>query len=352
MVVDKKRSLQSLNHLPELRQDLISGDWILLAKGRRLRPHELQYTRITKAPPKSSCPFEDPQKSTNGPPLLWFGNPSRGASAKGAAFKDWFLQIVRNKYPAVSYHMKKCPLLLRDGIYTKMSGMGFHEVIITRPHARSFSHLSIKEAELVVRAYQERILTLLKEKCLKYILIFQNHGVEAGASVFHPHSQLLALPIIPPDVGRSLDGARRFYHRHRKCVHCLMINQELKQKTRVVYKNKSFVVLAPYTSRTSFELRIFPLRHQARFETISAADRVFCADALIAALRKLYKGLKNPPYNFFIHTAPVERRHFEHYHWHIEILPKTSKLAGVELGTGIEIIAISPEEAAAYLRKQ
>lgn len=351
MVVDKKKNLQSLDHSPELRQDFVSGDWILLAKARRLRPHQLQRIHALAIAPKSNCPFEDPQKSTNGQPLLWFGTPSQKGKSKNSLFKDWFVQIVKNKYPALTHHLKKCPLLLRDGIYTKMSGMGFHEVIITRPHARSLSHFSVKEAELVVRAYQKRMSDLFKEKCLKYILVFQNHGEEAGASVFHPHSQLMALPIVPPDVGRSLDGAWKFYHRHGKCAHCLIVSQELKQKVRVVYRNNSFVVLAPYASHTSFELRIFPLQHQARFETISARDRMFCADALTTALRKLYKGLKNPPYNFFIHTAPRDPKHFKYYHWHIEILPKMSKLAGVELGTGIEIIAISPEEAADYLRK-
>ena len=351
MVVDKKGSLQSLDHLPELRQDFVRGDWILLAKARRLRPHQLQHARIVPIASKSSCPFEDPQKSTNGPPLLWFSAPSHKRDSK-ALFKNWFLQIVKNKYPALTHHLKNCPLLLRDGIYTKMSGMGFHEVIITRPHARSLAHFSIKEAELVIRAYQKRIQDLFKERCLQYILIFQNHREEAGASVFHPHSQLMALPIIPPDVGRSLDGSQKFYHKYGKCAHCLIVSQELTQKVRVVYKNKSFIVLAPYASHTSFELRIFPLKHQARFEKISVRDRAFCADALTTALRKLYKGLKNPPYNFFIHTAPRNIKRFKHYHWHIEILPKMSKLAGVELGTGIEIIAISPEEAAEYLRKR
>ena len=167
----------------------------------------------------------------------------------------------------------------------------------------------------------------------------------------HPHSQIFAIPIIPPDVKRSLEGSRKYFHENKKCVHCAILKDELKEKERVIYQNKLFVVLAPYASRVAYEVRIFPKLHESRFEAIDQAQRNDLADALKIILSKIFKKLKNPDYNMFIHTAPPKERHAEHYHWHLEILPRIATWGGLELGAGIDVVKISPEETAKFFRQ-
>jgi UDPglucose--hexose-1-phosphate uridylyltransferase len=337
-----------MSNSPELRQDIVSGDWILVAPGRRYRPHNFALKSKSRAVPKSHCPFENPQKSGNEVPLLWY---SKKGKESGNLRRDWVLQVIQNKYPIMSEQRGVCPTPIRYGVYRRMKGGGFHEVVVFRSHTKFLGDMTAREADHVISAYQERILFHEREKCLRYVFIFHNHGDAAGASIFHPHSQIMALPIIPPDIYRSLRGAERYRQKHGACVHCKVIGWELKKRERVIYKNKAFVVIAPFASHVNFEVRIFPRAHSASFQKLSRGERLLLADVLTVTLRRLKKVLQNPAYNFYIHTAPVGDGKFSYYHWHLEILPKTSHLAGVELGTGIEVITMPPEDAAAYLRK-
>ncbi|QQG45838.1 MAG: HIT domain-containing protein [Candidatus Niyogibacteria bacterium] len=347
----------------EFRRDLVSGDWILVAAKRAKRPQTKASKRRRLSSSKKNCPFDDPQKRGTPPPLLWLPHPTksyksrwqshRGSSTESglkaeSSFDNWWVQIIQNKYPALEQH-KICPTITSDGPYAKMKGVGFHEVIITRDHLRRISEMTSKEVEILIYAYQERWRTLAREECIEYILIFHNQGPGAGATIFHPHSQLIALPIIPPDVAKSLEGSRIYFERHKKCVHCAMLEWERKKRTRVIYENNYFTVLAPFASRVSYETRIFPKRHAGNFEDLKAKERMALADAMIASLKKIKKAMNDPDYNFFIHTAPAKDGR-SYYHWHIEILPKTSIWAGLELGTGVEVVAVSPEEAARDLK--
>jgi UDPglucose--hexose-1-phosphate uridylyltransferase len=334
----------------ELRKDLVSGDWIVIATGRAKRPEQfLQQKKKVIAAPKSKCAFENPQAAGNADPLLVYG---KGTVRHPTKKNDWFLQVIPNKYPAFSQTGSKCPPPQRSqGPYKWMEGIGSHEVLITRDHVRHMGKMTAQEVFMVVHAYYERYMILKNDACSKYISIFHNHGKSAGASIAHPHSQIVAIPVVPPDVGNSLRGSKEYFHNNGKCVHCLMIEHEQKQKIRVVYENKKFVVFCPYVSRTAFEMRIFPKHHQAYFEEISQEGIELLADALRNALAKTTVGLGDPDYNFFLHTAPIEDGHFDHYHWHFEVLPKTVTWAGFELGTGIEISSITPEVAAKFLRK-
>lgn len=328
----------------ELRKDAISGEWILVAAGRRKRPNE--YARKREKPqPQSTCPFEG--TCINGAdPLLWYSHPT---NLKKDVLDDWFVQVVTNKYPAVMPHEDKtCAVAGEDGPYERIDGVGYHEVIITRPHERGIGGMTVEEAALVFRAYRERFAALKKDPCIKYILIFHNHGKEAGASISHPHSQLIALPIIPPDVQRSVRGSVEFYEAHAACIHCRMVSWELEEKRRIVYENKDFLVIAPYASRISFELRMYPKTHDPYFELLTEEKLETAADALSTALRKLGAALDDPPFNFFIHTSPTADS-MEHYHWHLEILPKTSIPAGLELGTGVDVTVIKPEDVPSLL---
>lgn len=341
----------------EFRKDIVSGDWILMASERLMRPRLIKPAIETKKTSRKDCPFENPQKSGNPNPVLWFPYPKGDIFGKvefeKKSNKDWFLQIIPNKYPVLTPHKNKiCPQKKEYGPYKTIEGSGFHEVIITKDHIKSLALMSRNEVATVLKAFQERYLMLKKEPCLKYILIFHNHGESAGASILHPHSQLVALPIIPPDVASSLHGSARFFHKNKKCVHCVMIDKEIKEKKRIIAENQDFIAVCPFASRVSYEVRIFPKKHSLYFENIEDKTRNNLAEIFKKALLALYKNLKNPDYNFFIHTAPsIEVPYAEHYHWHIEIMPRTYKWAGLELGTGIEIVAVLPEKAARDLRK-
>lgn len=331
--------------ISELRQDIVSGDWVVIATGRAKRPYAfIREKKERWYQSKSNCPFENPQMSGNEKPLF--------VLPKSRLIKDWWLQVVPNKFPAFG-PSRLCPPETRYGPYTRMDGIGFHEVIITRDHNRSIALFSQDEAECVIRAYRERYLALMNQNCVRYISIFHNSGKGAGATIYHPHSQLIAIPVIPGDVWDSLHGAKKFFRKYKRCAHCKMIDWDLKTRERIVYENESFITVCPYTSRSAFSMVISPKTHSVCFEMTSETDLKLLAEALRISLKKLYKGLKDPAYNYFIHTVPSKgETDYHFYHWHLEIIPKTTIWAGFEIGTGIEISSIRPEDAAAFLRKQ
>lgn len=324
----------SKKRISELRQDLVSGDWVVIAVGRGKRPHAFSGKPATFAEPKDTCPFERFGGEGGMPPaLLEMGN----------------IAVVPNKFPAFAEGV--CRVFVKEGPYTLADGMGKHEVFVLREHDRSVTDISSEEMRNLVRAYRDRYRIVSKGECIAYVLIFHNHGRDAGASLAHPHSQLVAMPVIPADVARSVYGSRRYFDQRGKCVHCDMVQYELSAKKRLVDENEKFVAFVPFASKIAFETRIFPKVHQSVFEMLEDGDIAPLADILQKTLRRLKVGLNDPPYNFFIHTAPVGNpSDYDHYHWHIEVLPKTSVWAGFELGTGIEISAITPEDAAEYLR--
>lgn len=327
--------------ISELRQDVVSGDWVVIATGRGRRPNDFYVQKRLKfRQPKRICPFEKLQENV----ITAYPHPGAEDS-----HKNWWVQVIPNKYPAFGRGI--CAVFHNVGPYQWTEGVGFHEVVVTRDHDRPMGRMSDGEVEIVIRAYQERYLALRNEGCVEYISIFHNHGREAGATIYHPHSQIIAIPVTPPDFGRSLRGSASYFHGNKACIHCIMLGYELKAKKRIVYENDYFAVIAPFASKTAFEIRIFPKKHNPRFELISPHQRRLLANALRVSLAKLYVGLKNPDYNFFIHTAPTANSEdFHHYHWHLEIIPKTAIWAGFEIGTGIEISTIAPESAAEFLK--
>jgi UDPglucose--hexose-1-phosphate uridylyltransferase len=324
----------------ELRQDLVSKDWILIAPGRAKRPDQYAIRKEKrKRAPKSTCPFENPQKSGNKKPVLVYHNKH-----------SWELQIIENKYPALR-HARVCALTSSHGPYLTMAAAGHHDVLITRDHDANFPRLSERQALQVFQAFRDRYLMLSSDECMAYLSIFHNWGPSAGASIYHPHYQLIALPIVPPDVWHSLLGSLEYYASHKICVHCAMLEWERKEKKRIVYENEGAIVVAPFVSRQPFEIRVFPKKHLPYFENTLDVDLESVVDALREALRLVEKKLGDPDYNFFIHTAPLQNKlDYKPYHWHIEIFPKISTTAGFELGTGIEINVIDPDIAAKILK--
>ncbi len=331
----------------ELRQDLVSGDWIVIAPGRAKKHLQLlkKASKRKKAPVKG-CPFENPEKTGHKVILAYEGKTKN----KKQKQRDWEAMLIENKYPAF-VHQNVCAKEFKKGPYSVIKGIGHHDMVVTRDHHDNFPHLNKDRANLVFQAFRDRYLMLYNDPCLTYISIFHNWGVKAGATLYHPHYQMIALPIVPPDVQHSLSGSRHYFRKFKKCVHCTMIEWEKKEKKRIIYENKGAIVFTPFISREPFELRIFPKKHLPYFENTPDSDLEWVVDALQKALFKIEKKLHDPDYNFFIHTAPLKNKgKYKHYHWHIEVQPKISISAGFELSTGIEITVIDPNDAAKILR--
>ena len=282
-----------MNGKSQLRQDLVSGDWIVIAPGRAGRPgHFLKKSEKRLRAPKKGCPFEDMEKSNQKKPILIYPHTKRelvsgtqekndsrsGVGANGEG-KDWRLQIMENRYPAF-LHKNVCAPILKDGPYSVTEGAGRHDLVVTRDHDNNFLKLSKNDARQVFEAFRDRYLMLLNDKCLSYVSIFHNWGPKAGASVYHPHYQIISLPIIPPDVEHSLSGSIDYFKKNKKCVHCVMIEWEKKKRKRVIYENDGAIAFAPFVSKSPFEVRIFPKKHMPYFENTLSENIDYVADAL------------------------------------------------------------------------
>lgn len=324
----------------ELRQDPVSGDWTIVAPGRAKRPDDFM-ARLPKRKrsPVKNCPFENPELS------------GRKAILTYPDHREWGVKVVENKYPVVT-HKDKCGVFTKKGPHGFLPGAGHHDLVISRDHDKNFPRLSKEDANLVFQAFRDRYLTLVDHPCIAYISIFHNWGHSAGASIYHPHYQMLSIPVVPSDVSHSLAGSARYYREHKKCVHCAMIDWDLKEKKRIVFQNDGALAVAPFVSRAPFEIRVFPKKHLSYFENTRDEDIAAVVEATQFALKKLEKNVGDPDYNFFIHTAPIQdKEKYGHYHWHLEILPSLSIRASFELGTGLDITSVDPRDVARILRK-
>ncbi|EKE19499.1 MAG: hypothetical protein ACD_8C00146G0004 [uncultured bacterium] len=325
----------------ELRQDIVSGDWVVIATGRAKRPDEFaNFQRTQDDKGIEGCLFEDPVASGQEKDVLIYHK----------ADGDWTLRVFPNKYPAFS--LGKSKHSLSEGPYTAMSGIGYHEIVVTRDHYRQLALMENMEIAEVFDAYQDRFLEHMKKKSVNYIAIFHNHGKEVGASIPHPHSQLMAIPVVAPYVKLELDGAQKYYKSNKECVYCTIVEYEREDKKRLVFENDQFIAFCPFASRVAFEVHVMPKFHSPYFERITDDQKVKLAEVFGKAMKAVYGALQDPPYNFYIHSAPCDGTDYPHFHWHIEILPHTATWAGFELDTGIEISTLQPEVAAEYLRKQ
>jgi len=335
----------------ELRYDLVSKDWVVIATGRAKRPESFKKERRKiETISKKLCPF----CQINGqevPTLVFSHGKEVPLGVRGEIPKDWTTIVIPNKYPAFlpSSQLNK---KTEGNIYQTMNAAGFHEVVVTRDHKIQLAQFSTKEIKEIMDVYQFRYLELMKEKFVNYVSIFHNHGVEAGASMAHPHSQIVTTPLIDVDLRNALVNSKKYFKRNKKCIYCVMGNWERKVKKRVVFENKDFIVICPFASKSAFEVIISPKKHRSYFERITEKEKWQLSEAFRAALSKLDKALNDPAYNFYLHTAPCDDKKYDHYHWHWTILPKTSTWAGFEIGTRMEISTIEPEKAALYLRKQ
>jgi UDPglucose--hexose-1-phosphate uridylyltransferase len=329
--------------MTELRRDPVIGRWVIISTERGKRPSDFGQEIETGV--GKFCPFCPGNEDKTPPEILAYHEPGREKNAKG-----WWVRVVPNKFPALQIEGS----LNRqgEGMYDKMNGVGAHEVVIeTADHATDFPDLSDKKAEDVIWAFRDRIMDLKKDPRFEYILVFKNKGSAAGASLTHPHSQLIATPVVPKHVRESVNGAKNYYEYKERCVFCDMIKQEMTSGTRIVAENDDFVAFVPFAARFPFEMWILPKVHDSDFEDAQKHEVVNLTRLLQNVLRRMKNVLDNPPYNFIILNSPLRESKLAHYHWHLEIMPKLTKVAGFEWGSGFYINPTPPEEAAKFLRE-
>jgi len=330
--------------MPELRRDPIIGRWVIIARERGKRPSDFV---IEKDHTKGGfCPLCPGNENTTPAEVLAYGRPP-GSPPNSP---NWTLRVVPNKFPAlvIEGELDK----RGEGMYDKMNGIGAHEVIIDTPdHNQTISRMPVEQLAQVFRAYKDRMVDLKKDLRFKYIIVFKNFGRAAGASLEHSHSQLIALPIVPNRIEEEIKGCLRYYDYKERCVFCDIIRQELSQNIRVVAENREFIAICPFAPRSPFEIWVMPKHHQSFYTSLNEDQLLGLADLFGEVMRRLEKALPGAPYNYMLHTAPLREKPMEYYHWHIEIMPKLTMVAGFEWGTGFYINPIPPEEAARFLRE-
>jgi len=346
-----KKATSKVKFPSELRLDLISKDWVIIATGRAKRPEMFKSkTRKEKKIPKRFCPFC--HVDTLESPLLVYSRGKKILFKKGDKIpKDWTTIVVPNKYPPLLPH----PDLnerIEGKLYKTINAVGFCELVVTKEHEKSLALFSKERVKEVIDSYQERYLDLAKENFVNYVSIFHNEGAAAGASRSHPHSQIITTPLIDVDLQKALFNSEKYFKKNKKCIYCEMNKLEKKTGKRIVFENENFLAVCPFASKAAFEIIISPKNHLPYFERINEKEKWQLAEVFKVALSKIYKGLSDPAYNFYLHTAPCDGRDYSYYHWHWTIIPKTATWAGFELGARMEISTITPEKAAEYLRQQ
>jgi len=322
----------------ELRKDPVVDRWVIIAPERADRPNAL--VRWTPERDDGSCPFCPGHESMTPPEVLSYRNGDNG----------WTLRVVPNRYPALRTEIQMSRA--GNGLFDNMAGVGAHEVVIeTREHAMTLADAPQEQVLAVLRAWQERMLDLSRDLRLRTILAFKNHGQPAGATLFHAHSQLVALPIVPAALSEELRGAKSHFDAKERCLYCDILAQELRDKERVVLEMEGAVALSPWAARSPFETWIFPRQHFSSFEASGAEILTAVAGALRALLRKIDVALEKPAFNLYLHTMPLREAPNDFYHWHLELKPTLTLQAGFEWAGGCHINPTPPEEAASFLRQ-
>jgi UDPglucose--hexose-1-phosphate uridylyltransferase len=326
--------------MPELRQNRFTKEWVIMATERAKRPEELRVQRESRPLAKYSetCPF-CPGNERLAPPEVW-ASPANGR---------WEVRVVPNKFPALAREGEPTRKVERSR--RTMNGVGIHDVIVETPdHSLTTALLPVDTIAEVLRCYKVRFDAVSADPRVAHVTIFKNHGAAAGTSLEHPHSQLIGTPVISSKVRGRLYEALRHYDEFGECMFCTALQEELADKTRLVATSDHFIALEPFASATPFTTYIYPRRHMASFGDISAGEIADLAVILKTALAKLYVGLHDPDFNYTIRTAPRENAGVIYYHWYLSIIPRLTRVAGFELGTGMFINTVLPEAAAEYLR--
>jgi UDPglucose--hexose-1-phosphate uridylyltransferase len=328
--------------MSEFRQNMATKEWVIVAGEREGRPHDFkaETERNGEAPRhREDCPFCTGNENETGEELLRFGDGT-----------DWRLRAVRNKYSAL--HPDHSVKRRAQGLFLMSDSYGHAEVIVESPrHDATLATLTPEELEEVIGAYRLRIAVISAMPNIAIVMLFRNYGARAGTSLAHPHTQIIASPIIPPHIRDPFQKAALHYDSYGSCVYCDMVEEERRQVDRMVYENEHYAVFCPFAARTPYELRIYPKRHNASFFWSGEQEIPALADALSRTLRGMRALLGNPSYNLLLRTAPVGDEDVRYLHWYFVIVPRMSTPAGFEMGSGIYINSVPPESSAAELRE-
>lgn len=329
--------------MPELRQDPLSQRWIIISTERAKRPQDFKLRPVESH--SGDCVFCAGNEEKT-PPEIWsYRSPGTHRDQPG-----WWVRTVPNKFPALGIEGKLNESV--TGLHKTLNGIGAHEVIIETPkHQVEFFHHPAQQIEEIIRMWRDRHLDLRQDKRLKYVLIFKNEGSEAGASLEHAHSQLIALPLLPKAVEEEIKGIKKHLELTNRCIFCDMVYQEQQDKVRLVTESDTMLAFCPYASRFPFETWIIPKRHEPDFGLIWENEIRDLGDTLRQVFVKFSQALGSPPYNLLLHSTPVNTDIGVSYHWHIEILPRLTKAAGFEFGTDYFINPTPPEIAAESLQR-
>ena len=327
--------------MPELRQNFFTKEWVIIATERARRPEEMATHRAVQPVPAfvETCPFCPGNENKTPPEVM-----------RVPAGNSWAVRVIPNKFAALSSELQ--PTRSLQHLRRRVDGFGFHEVIIDSPdHSRYMGLLSDEHVGSILTVYRERYNALSLDRRVNHITIFKNHGTDAGASLQHPHSQLIATPVIPSQVRHRLHEALRHYDDVGECMFCHMVEREVEDQTRIVLKGEHFVAMEVFAAPTPFATHIFPLRHMSSFGEITDLEIADLARVLRTLLAKIYVGLENPDLNFTVRSGPTEYNGARHFHWYVSVIPRLTRVAGFELGSGMFINTVLPEAAAEFLRK-
>lgn len=327
--------------MSELRYSLLARDWVIIASDRAKRPYDYKKATVVKLELpayKSGCPFCPGNEGDRGDETFRLGDN-----------KSWRTRVMLNKYPALSPEGRG--LRGGDGLFKHMAGFGVHEVIVEHPkHNICIALMNDAEVEDIIKTYRARYGTISKLEGIEAIVVFKNHGPHAGTSLEHPHSQIVATPVVPHSIRHQMEGAMEYRDVTGGCLFCKALEEELKENKRILIDSGEFVSFVPYAGFVPFATWIVPRRHASSFEDIDDAEIRILAPTLRKTLAKLYYGLGNPDFNLVIRSAPVREKESDAFHWSIGIMPRITEPAGFEMGSAMFINASIPEESAEFLR--
>jgi UDPglucose--hexose-1-phosphate uridylyltransferase len=330
--------------MSEIRQDPTTEEWVIMASERAKRPHRFSSPQARPELPvfSPSCPFCPGNEAMTPSETLSYADEGSGR---------WRVRSFANRFPALTPGGGTVRRE-EEGFFVDMDGTGIHEVIVETPaHNQALALQEDGGVEDVLRAYHERYNAVSGMPFVRLVIIFKNQGASAGTSLEHPHSQLVATPVVPKHIRMKCEVAVRHYDSTGHCIYADMRDHELRAGTRVVMETEAFAVFHPFASHHPFETWIMPKTHQACFGNASAEDLERLAPVLRITLLKLYRGLNNPDFNYVIDTAPVGEENKDYYLWHLRIIPRLTETAGFEIGSGININTALPEETARFMRE-
>ena len=334
--------------MSEFRQNPVTREWVIIATDRGKRPHELQRPQQTRVLPEwvETCPFCPGNESLTPPEVLSYRQNGSLPDTPG-----WWTRVIPNKFPALQ-PTGSLRRTARDSMFRTMEGVGRHEVVIETPkHNETIPRMTDRQVEELLLICRQRYLDLHEDPHHQIIVIFKNHGPAAGTSIEHPHCQIVASPVVPGQIQNTIDQARRHFDDQGSCVFCDVIERESRAGERVISDLGGFITIHPFASVFPFETWILPREHDASFGHIAPGDAKALGQTLKRVLLGIHQGLKDPDFNFVIHTAPCKDEREDYFHWHLQILPRLTVQAGFEFGSGMTINPVKPEDSAEFMRQ-